>query len=229
MKQTSFIDAPVERYTSTLKGTDGEALNRLLKVHAVENPIILDTTYNTGKMWKKCDYNPHFTNDIDEKRNTSFHNDFRDLVDVSDNSVDVVVFDPPYIPTDMASENASKIYIDRFGITGSNSKGSDYRTGNNIFPCFVPFLKEAKRILTSPNGIVLCKIGDLVHQNCQQWQHVEFINAAFQVGMTPCDMMILTDRTTGHYNSGAWKTVKHFRKSHVFWIVVRVTNKCVKC
>lgn len=216
-----------QRIKSVLQGNDSQALDILIPTFAVSNPRILDTTANTLKIWRESAYKPNLTVDIDPQFKPDIVADFRHLP-FKNNSFDVVVFDPPYLPTSASSINSSYYYKERFGITGDNGSGSDYRTGENISDCFVPFLKEAKRVLTKPNGIVLCKIGDLVHNCKQQWQHVDFIVAAKESGMTPCDMLILQYPSAGTLISSKWKTVHHLRKSHVFWIVVRVGNKCMK-
>lgn len=82
------------------------------------------------------------------------------------------------------------------------------------------FFKEAKRILKE-NGIVLAKIADIVHNHKYQWQHVDFIIAAREIGLTPCDMIIKADPNAGNLSSSKWKNIKHVRKAHCYWIVCR--------
>ena len=75
-------------------------------------------------------------------------------------------------------------------------------------------------------GIVLAKIADIVHNHHYQWQQVDFINAVREVGMTPCDMMIKCDPCAGSLQSSKWNNVKHLRKAHCYWIVVRNSKRC---
>jgi hypothetical protein len=139
----------------------------------------------------------------------------------ADGSYDIIVFDPPHLPTNAASENSSKIWEKSYGIT-SDGEG---REGDNVSGMFIPFLKEAKRVLNK-NGIVLAKIADIVHNHRYQWQHVDFVNATLEVGMTPCDLLIKCDPSAGNLQSSKWNNVKHLRKNHCYWIVVRNSSRC---
>jgi hypothetical protein len=135
------------------------------------------------------------------------------------NSFHVVVFDPPHLPTAAASENSSLIWEKRYGIT---SEGAG-REGDNICGMFRPFLREAHRVLVN-GGIVLAKLADIVHNHRYQWQMVDFVVAARELGLTPCDLMIKT-RKTGLVSS-KWKRVKHLRRRHSYWVVVRNSKRC---
>jgi ubiquinone/menaquinone biosynthesis C-methylase UbiE len=146
--------------------------------------------------------------------------DFR-AMPFRDGSFDVIVFDPPHLPTNAASENSSRIWETRYGITGSD----EMREADNVSAMFAPFLVEAKRVLR-PEGIVLAKIADLVHNHKYQWQQVDFVNAARAAGTTACDMMIKSDPKAGNLKSSKWKNVKHLRKNHSYWIVVRNSSRC---
>lgn len=88
---------------------------------------------------------------------------------------------------------------------------------------FLPFLLDAKRVLCD-SGLILCKIADLTHNHKYQWQHVEFINTVISVGMIACDLIIKV--RNNKLTSSKWENVKHFRKNHCYWIVVRNSNKC---
>lgn len=211
------------REKSFLMGKDNQVIPILLNIHCnTETPLILDCTHNSGKMWKGLDYNLT-TLDIDEQFKTDYIGDFRNMDFIGDQTYDVLVFDPPHLPTNGASKNSSNIWKTMYGITDTKGMGRD---GDNISEMFLPFLKEAKRVLKN-DGIILAKIADLTHNHRYQWQHVDFINAVNLIGgMTPCDMMIKADPSAGNLTSSKWKNVKHLRKSHCYWIVVRNSNRC---
>ena len=99
------------------------------------------------------------------------------------------------------------------------------RDGDNVGELFEPFLKDASRVL-KPGGIILAKVADLVHNHRYHFQHVMFINAVQSCGMTPCDLMIKCDPNAGNLKSSKWESVKHFRKAHCYWIVVRNSDRC---
>lgn len=210
-----------DHHKTVLIGRDKEVIPILLEIHcAVSSPVILDCTYNCGKMWKGTDFNP-LKMDIDKSLELDVCGDFTKMP-FSNSCLDVIVFDPPHLPIAAASENSSKKYEKMYGITSDRGVGRD---GDNVSEMFEPFLLEAKRVLKK-NGVIFAKIADLIHNHRYQWQQVDFINAVRKVGMTPCDMMIKCDPSAGSLNSSKWKNVKHLRKSHCYWIVVRNSLRC---
>ena len=209
------------RAKSVLMGKDFEAIPILLNIHCnVEDPKILDCTYNKGKMWKGLDLNP-CRMDINSAFDLDVIGSFT-AMPFEENSFDVIVFDPPHLPTNAASKNSSKMWEKSYGITDEKGVGRD---GDNVVGMFEPFLLEAKRVLKT-DGIILAKIADLVHNHRYQWQQVEFIKDVQKNGMTACDMMIKCDPNAGNLQSSKWKNVKHLRKAHCYWIVVRNSLKC---
>lgn len=211
-------DAP--SYTRTvLQGRDHEALEILIALHAVRTGkrlAILDATCNQGTMWRDCTYAPTVRMDIDPLHALDVVGDFT-AMPFEAGSFDVVVFDPPHLPTHAASKNSSKIWKRRYGITEEGAG----REEDNVSGMFMPFLVEAERVLR-PGGIVLAKIADLVHNHRYQWQQVAFVLAVEQVpGLSPCDMLIKADPNAGSLMSSKWQNPKHLRKAHCYWIVVR--------
>ena len=215
------MDTNTERKKSILNGRDNEAIPILLEIHCnTLTPKILDCTHNKGTMWKGLTYDLT-TMDIDPQFNTDYVADFRKMP-FEDDSFDVIVFDPPHLPIASATEHASKIWETRYGLNDIKGNGRD---GDNVSEMFYPFLMEAKRVLKQ-DGIILAKIADLTHNHRYQWQHVDLINTVRKVGLTPCDMLIKVDPSAGNLQSSKWKNIKHLRKSHCFWIVIRNSNKC---
>lgn len=202
------------RPKSVVLGRDRDVIPQLIDMHALSQPAILDVCHNKGVMWKGSTYRV-ITMDIDPQFGTEYIADFRALP-FPDDSFDVIAFDPPHLPAAAASENSSGIYRRKYGLTGDG----DYRQGDNVSPAFGPFLLEAKRVLRE-NGIVIAKIADLVHNHRYQWQHVDFVNAAIAVGLTPCDVIVKVDPVGSNLASSKWKHVRHFRRAHCYWLVVR--------
>lgn len=210
-----------ERPTSVVYGRDRDVIPKLLTVHAVENPRIIDVTYNRGVMWKGTGFLPH-RSDISRELSPDADTiaDCRSTPFPAE-SFDVVAFDPPHLPAAAASAKSSGIERVQYGLTADG----DYRQGDNINPLFAGFLSEASRLLV-PNGIVIAKIADLVHNHRYQWQHVAFINAAESVGMTVCDVVIKADPAAANLKSSKWTNVRHFRRAHCYWLVVRNGRSC---
>ena len=214
----------IERPLSTLNGKDREAIDILIGIHCEnpDSPVILDCTHNEGVMWKGCSFSPSFRSDIDPSHPIDVAADFMSLP-FSDSSFDIVVFDPPHLPTAAASENSSGIWKRRYGIT-EDGLG---REGDDVSGMFEPALLEIKRVLKD-GGISLVKIADLVHNHRFQWQMVDLVVAARAVALTPCDLLIKMDPAQGNLKSSKWKTVKHLRKAHSYWVVLRNSCRCEK-
>jgi SAM-dependent methyltransferase len=202
---------------SVLFGRDNEALALLLQLHGCPCPRILDVTYNQGVMWRGLPQVP-VTMDIDPVYKTDVVGDYM-AIPFEDGSFDVIVFDPPHLPVAAASLHSSRMWERRYGITAEREKG------DHVCGSFLPFLLEAKRVLV-PGGIVLAKIADLVHNHRYQWQHVQFVLAAQEAGMTPCDLLVKVDPNAGNLRSSKWQHMHHLRKAHCYWIVVRNSLLC---
>lgn len=208
------------RPLSVIKSDDIDAIRVLINIHSPSlDPFIWDCTYNAGRIWKKSNYHL-IKSDINAEHEVDFVADFR-KIPLKDNSCEVIVFDPPHLPAAAGSVNSSKIWEKRFGNTADKDSG---REGYNINRLFEPFLIEAKRVLVK-NGIILAKIIDIVHNHQYQWQHIAFVNDVKKVKLTPCDMLIKVSKTGGNLTSGRWKNIKHLRRCHAYWIVVR-KGKC---
>lgn len=212
----------MQRPLSFLEGRDNEVLPVVLSVHCANpNPLILDVTHNKGKMWAGLNYNV-VRMDIDPQHLETIDlvADFTKLPFAS-SSFDVIVFDPPHLPTHSASENSSRIWETQYGLTADDK----LRSGDNVSPMFTPFLIEAKRVLKH-DGIIIAKIADLTHNHRYQWQHIDFVLAAQSIGMTACDLLIKRDPCGGNMKSSKWTNVKHFRKAHCYFIIVRNGSRC---
>lgn len=197
---------------------DSKILENLLRIHAPDKLLLaLDCTYNTGKMWKSFNFKDTGvkldTMDIDPNSKAFFIEDFMEMPSIPDNKYDFLVFDPPHLPG--VSEGSSKIYAKEYGIIGP-TKG---REKENVSGMFRPFLLQAKRVLKK-DGIILVKICDLIQGRKYQWQHVDLINIARDLDIVACDMAIKS--RSGSIISSKWKNQYHLRKSHSYWIVLRL-------
>lgn len=220
---TVLDEKKLARPYSSLIGTDPQALQVLLRLHAPAAPAILDCTFNTGKMWRgiRDDWKP-VTMDLDPAYGTDYVGDFRVLSEVVDRQFDVLIFDPPHLPTAAASTNSSGIWRDQYGLTDGDDTGRD---GDNVAGLFLPFFQQASKVL-KPDGVALCKMIDMVHNHRYQWQHIDMVLACRAAGMTPCDMLVKIDPCGGNLKSSLWKNVHHLRRNHCFWLVARNSRHC---
>jgi SAM-dependent methyltransferase len=197
-------------------GTDAELLEKLLAFYPRRTPKkILDATVNKGRFWQGSK-RPVIGLDIDPRFKPDVVGDNTDMP-FADGEFDVVVYDPPHIPNQ--GKDKTKDFNERFGLVLKSTKENSY-TFSHTFP---PFVKEAYRVL-KPEGILLCKIADYVHHHRYQWAHVEFVNAASEMGFMACDCIIKIRSTP--IIDPRWKTAHHSRRQHCYWLVFRKSRKC---
>jgi SAM-dependent methyltransferase len=176
---------------------------------------IVDVTVNLGRFWRGSKrrvlgmdieprYRPHVVGDNMEM---PFRN----------GTIDVVVYDPPHVPNQ--GKDRQKDFTTRFGL----GMKSAVENGHNFSHLYRGVVKEAYRVL-APEGILLCKIADYVHNHRLQWAHVEMIAAATNVGLRPCDCIVKTRK--GPIVDPKWKLAHHARRHHCYWLVFRKSEKC---
>ncbi len=201
---------------SIWEGTDADLLERLLSFYPRSAPQrILDATVNGGRFWRGS-RRPVVGMDLQAKH--------RPMV-VGDNSrlpfrpgcFDVVVYDPPHIPNH--GPDRSKDFNTRFGLGLRSSKENGY-SFSHTYP---PFLREAHYVL-KPEGILLAKITDYIHDHQYQWAHVDFVHAARAAGFRPCDCIIKIRK--GPIIDPKWKVAHHSRRQHCYWLVFRKSERC---
>jgi len=197
-------------------GDDALLLEKMLCFYPHKEPKdILDATINSGRFWRGS-HRKVIGMDIDSRFARDIHADNCNMP-CEDASFDVIVYDPPHIPNQ--GKDRSKDFNDRFGLTLKASADNGY----NFTHTFRPFLGEAYRVLRK-DGVLFCKIADYVHGHRFQWAHVELVNAAVEVGFTPCDCIVKIRK--GPITDPKWKKAHHARRQHCYWIVLRKSKKC---
>jgi hypothetical protein len=141
-----------------------------------------------------------------------------DALPDADQSLDVLVYDPPHLPLAAASPMSMPQMVGDYGLARSVK-------GDNITAMHKSFLLEAKRVLR-PDGLVFAKIKDYIHNHRYQWNLEAFNEACRVAGMTPCDLVIKRDPCGGNLKSGRWVKVHHSRNVHCYWVIVRNSTKC---
>jgi len=201
---------------SVWDGDDASLLDRLLDFYPRKRPRrILDATVNGGRFWRGSG-RAVIGMDIEAKHRPTIVGD-NTAMPFRDGSLDVVVYDPPHIPNQ--GRDILKDFNVRFGLILKSSKENGY-TFTHTYP---PFVREAYRIL-KPEGILLCKITDYIHDHQYQWAHVDFIQAARAVGFTACDCIVKTRK--GPIIDPKWKIAHHSRRQHCYWLIFRKSDKC---
>ena len=192
---------------------DPEVLDAMFDFYAPNSERIVDVCCNRRKMWKGTRWGDKVTGyDLDPLMSPDEVTGWDNLPD-PDQSVDVLCYDPPHLPT--AAKNTAKL-------SGYDGFGLDTTTcaDTNVAALHLPFLTEAKRVLRQ-DGLIFAKIKDYIHNHRYQWNLQYFNTAVRAAGLTPCDLIIKRDPCGGNLKSGRWKKAHHAKNCHCYWVVVR--------
>jgi SAM-dependent methyltransferase len=198
-------------------GKDHALLDMMLDFYAPEARQLRDVCCNQRRMWRGSRWAGRVLYyDNDPAMSPDVVCDWSRLPD-ADSTVDVLVYDPPHLPQAAASPQSLAHYGTNYGLRQSTRD-------DNVAALHEPFLREALRVL-KPDGLVLAKIKDYVHNHRYQWNLELFNGVARAVGLTPCDLVIKRDPCGGNLKSGRWARSHHARNTHCYWVVVR-KGKC---
>lgn len=135
------------------------------------NDTVLDVTYGRGLFWTR--YRPAWL--------IQGEGDFRDRPEVDD-SVAVVVFDPPYISTGSRATSTVDEFYDRFGL-------GELKGWRAIRKLINAGLVECARVL-KPGGYLLVKCMDYVESGHKVWNTFHVFNEAENLGLRLVDRFI---------------------------------------
>jgi len=191
-------------------GNNGDLFPDILAIYANPGDKIFDATYGKGVFWKNVDrslYNVT-TNDLVQDADT--HDDFRNLVAIADESLDMVVLDPPYAYSPKGTIKSSIA-----GCYGLNNS-VDISTMAKVQELYADGITEAKRIL-KVGGFLVVKTQDIIQAGKQWWMHSWVMT---QAGFACEDLFVLVQNNIPA-NDPKWKRQLHARKNHSFFIILR--------
>jgi len=201
---------------SVWDGEDGELLERMLNFYPKTPPaLILDATVNGGRIWRGTNRKV-IGLDIEPAYRPSIIGD-NTAMPFGDGAFEVVIYDPPHIPNQ--GRDKQKDFTARFGLGMRSAREQGYNFAH-LYPAFA---LEAFRVLR-PEGILLCKIADYVHNHQYQWAHIDLIGAATAAGFRPCDCIVKIRE--GPIIDPKLTTAHHSRRRHCYLLVFRKSGKC---
>jgi hypothetical protein len=160
--------------------------------------IVLDVTYGQGRFWTTFRPEHLVTHDL-----AIDGVDFRHLPE-PDASVDVVVFDPPYIQGSREGSTRREEFLDRYGLFEAPRKSSE------VLELAAAGMTEAARVLR-PKGRLFVKCMDYIDKRFVQGRH-NVVATAHTLGLEQVDEFV-------HHSGigpGAWERQLHSRRAHSF-------------
>jgi len=210
-KETELLEQVDEGYEyvgkqlNTVHKSNEAALSAIMKVYAREGMTVADVTYGKGVFWKHIDTKKYTFSPSDLKTNGV---DFTDLP-YEDNSMDVVVFDPPYRYT--PAKNKATHHTDRYALHPS----ANLHRPSDVLALYRAGIVECERVLKK-GGFLIIKTMDTIEASKQHWMHIDIM----QMGndLTCRDLVIVAPPSTV---ASRWKRQKHLKKTHSYFIIMR--------
>lgn len=200
MSQTR-IDLPGTIESVVKCRTNGPLISHAAELWIDSDDVVVDATYGKGNFWTV--FRPE--NLIAHDLYVGDGVDFRNLPE-ADESVDVVVFDPPQIPQGGRDTSTTQDFLDRYGLQGVP------KTRAELEVLIAEGMTEASRVL-KPRGRLFVKCTDYINGGrfCQE-RHMVVTTAHF------CDLEQV-DEFVHYSGTGPGKNDRrqlHSRRSHSF-------------
>lgn len=196
------------RYLSVFK-EDYEVLQALSDIHLRGNWFDLDCTYSKGVFYQKIKQ-PKYKSDLIPLFDDVIKSDSTNLKEFNDNSMDSVIFDPPFLFRKRKSKNNDKI----------SKRFSYFKSYDELIEMYTESLKSIKRVLNK-NGYLFFKCQDMTDGKFY-CTHYEIIRIANELGYELKDIAIKA--TTQKLQRDA-KQQNCVAKVHSYWLVFKNKKK----
>ena len=188
---------------SCIQGNNTKLIEEVTKLFLTQDKIIVDITYGRGIFWKGSNLSVIGS---DKKGNVDLKADFR-MLPYKAESVDVVVFDPPYM---------------HGGKTVKKSINQCYQNENTSHESVIRNygfgILEGARILKK-RGKILVKCQDEIESGKQRFSHIEVIQLLELFGFKILDMFVLMQ---DHIPAMRLNYQKTSRKNHSYLVVAEL-------
>jgi len=198
-------------------GNNAQLISEVSRLYAPPGAVIADVTYGTGRFWRKTTGREVIGSDIVPDPALTMIADFRNMP-YRDDSLDVVVFDPPY------AHNSGVTPREGYVAPSSRYRGDQTMAGmynQDIMGLYREGMTEAFRVLKSDGGGLWVKCKDEVEREVQRWSHIRIYEMALQIGFCARDLFVLVP---SGQQAQRWpgRVQRHARKNHSFlWIFQR--------
>ena len=194
---------------SSYVGTNDEVFPFVLSLYVPKGSTVADVTYGKGVFWRNVPPGNYKLLPTDLSTGV----DCRHLPYQSD-SMDCVVFDPPYMHTPGGSAHANHQNYENY--YRNNKALSERKYHEAVLDLYFTAASEAWRVLR-PSGAYIVKCQDEVCANVQRLTHVEIINEYARLGFVTEDLFVVV--RTGRPGVSRLLKQAHARKSHSYFLV----------
>ena len=205
---------------SACQGSNDDLFPLVLSLYVAPGSTVADTTYGKGVFWRK----------VPKGMYNLKASDLHGGVDATklpyeNESMDAVVFDPPYMHTPGGSAHKNhqnyEEYYRNNSIQALEDGGAPKKYHEAVLDLYYKAAKEAHRVLRN-EGMYIVKCGDEVCANQQRLTHVEVINELTRMGFVTEDLFILLRENL----PGVSRVLRqaHAKKNHSYFIVFRKSN-----
>lgn len=201
------------------------------RLHLPAGARVADVTYGKGVFWQKVPAGRYelLFSDKDAKVDRDLRHgvavrtgvDSRTLP-FSDNSLDAVVFDPPYMEglfrasaDHLAGSGTHATFREHYS-SGQASENGAPKWHDAVLDLYLRTGPEAYRVLKN-KGVFVVKCQDEVSANKQRLTHVEIISAYESLGFYTKDLFVIV--RTNRPVVSRLKTQEHARKNHSYFLV----------
>lgn len=209
MNQLNLIPDVPERLTwlkdeiaFSLSFDQTKILKDIIRLYLAGQAFDADVTYSKGVFWKRLP-EPKLKFDIAPQAEDVIEASADDLP-LDDNSLQSLMFDPPFIPS--KSNVPGKI----------KARFSSFKNQDEMWGFYERALCEFWRVL-APRGILVVKCQDTVSSGKNIMSHYHVERAAYELGFECLDLFILGNRSI--LMSPNMRNQQHARKSHSFMFV----------
>lgn len=198
---------------SAVQGTNDELFPAILKLYVPAGGRVADVTFGRGVFWRN----------VPKHQYQLLATDIRTGVDCmslpyENESVDAVVFDPPYMHTPGGTAHVNHQNYENYYGNNVAQNGSAKKYHEAVLDLYFQASHEARRVL-KPEGTYIVKCMDEVCANQQRLTHVELINEFCRHGFIVEDLFVLLRQN----RPGVSRILRqvHARKNHSYFLVFR--------
>jgi len=198
---------------SAYHGSNDALFPLVLSLYVAAGSRVADVTYGRGVFWKR----------VAPRRYHVLASDLTSGVDCrrlpyAADSLDAVVFDPPYMHTPGGTAHVDHQNYERYYGNNAAARGAAHKYHEAVLELYFETGGEAFRVLRS-GGILIVKCQDEVCANRQRLTHVEVTNDYARHGFVVEDLFVLMQRN----KPGMSRVLRqlHARKNHSYFLVFR--------